>query len=318
MTVLNYEFHENLADHHELLEKLKDFAVSEGWTATVFQQNVEWANLGGGTYGWDTGSETFLMLNSTGYGSQDLQFRFRGEADGGEPTHEWIQCYGYVGSTSLDTSVATHPVQQTTIGTRWSLSGSTSFPSQTIPKTWLFGNDKFLLVVCQVDNLFVKTLAFGSVELFDSSETEGNLFLHQDSSLPETAGNYWFNYNTLVVFDTATDDFLLFDGSKDDCRTSFTFNASNNHVNGAFYSYGQAVNRNNSVSARRPMYKQDYFALDSGDGRWVHLGKAWVYRIDTEGLEIGERVKYGSEEFLCFANGRVNERFKGFAVQIAS
>ena len=52
--------------------------------------------------------------------------------------------------------------------------------------------------------------------------------------------------------------------------------------------------------------------------RWVHLGKAWVYRIDTEGLEIGERVKYGSEEFLCFPNGRVNERFKGFAVQIAS
>ena len=121
MAVLNYELHEKLADHHAMLSALKDFAVAQGWTNVFFNQNATWAHQGGGVYAFDPGAESFLILHSTGYGSQDLQYRFHGGALGTIATHEWLSMYGYVGSSAIDFNSGVHPVSQTTIGTKISV-----------------------------------------------------------------------------------------------------------------------------------------------------------------------------------------------------
>ena len=69
MTVLAYEIHENLLTHHDAMEKLKDFASAQGWTILDWRKNnSDWAWTGS-QYDWVAGSESFLMIQSAGYGS---------------------------------------------------------------------------------------------------------------------------------------------------------------------------------------------------------------------------------------------------------
>jgi len=315
MTVLGFEIHENLVDHHDLIDKMRAFAVTKGWTVALYQTNSVWANQGGGVYAWDPGSEDFLILTSPGFGSQDLQFRFRVEDSGAVATHEWVQINGYTGSTALD-PIFTHPLIQTTIGTPWTQANRHhSFPSQTIPKTWFFGNDKIIIVVVEVDSTFCVTMVFGSVNLFDTTEIEGNLYMPRGSS---SSVNHWFNHNTLVSFDFSVSDLVFYDAEgKVNSGTNFSFNTSGLSTNTRFGSLGDCVLRN-AFSEIRPMFKQTIYTQRNSDSRYLPLGDPWVFRLDTEGLGIGEKICLGTKEFLAFPNGRVNERFKGFAVQIAS
>lgn len=314
MTVLAYETWNDLADGKAVLAKLKDFAVAQGWTNVEYQTSKAWTNLGGGVYGWAAGSEDFLLLTSPGWGSQTLQFRMRVYPTSGDALDNTFEIQGHKGTTSYDTG-STHPLLKT--ATVWSINRPWhSLPSSTIPVTWLFGNDKFLMVVCKVDDEFCVFIPFGTFELVDPSETEADFLPWNVTAYGPT--QRWYSHQISFPYDFSTADCIYYDGARKASTggVNWTMSTSTNTYSGSkFDNYGRAVLRN-IYSAIRPIFKQKFYVQKTSDSRYRLLGSAWVYRIWTEGLQIGQKIKYGSDEYLVFPNGRVLEWFMGIAVRI--
>ena len=316
MTILPYEIHNDLADFKAVALKLKNFAVAQGWTLISYQTSVQWASIGGGLFGFIAGTEDFLHITSPGFGSQSLQYRLRIQNNVSDSLDGIIYVYGHKGSTSYNTSSSTHPAAQTSPSQLWTIRPEHSFPRSTIPTTWLFGNEKILMVVCKVDSLFSTSMIFGSVDLVDSAETEGDFY-------PWKSGAYgtaqaWYNHNVIFSLDNATADVIYYDGVRKSSTAgaNFILTTGNGFTNSIFDGYGRCIQRN-IYSDIRPIFKQKFYVQKTSDSRYRLLGTGWVYRLWTEGIEIGQKIKYGSNEYLCFPQGRVLEWFMGFAVRIS-
>lgn len=307
MTVLAYEVHANLADHHAFLEKLKDFCNSQGWTVDDFQSSVQWA-WDGAKYDWLAGSESFLEVTSTGYGAQVLNFRFRTEATGADADSEWLQMGAQLGE-AINTALSTHPVEQDD----WNLYRYTSFNPTTLPTVWFFGLDaKFVLAVVKFSADYCNFLTFGSPELFDTADDEGNWAGYSFSGLSK-----WYNKNDFIPFDVDSNN-IWYDANRvvtarQAINTTFT---TANNFGGEFAKYGRMITRND-YSEVRPVIKPLVYIKHVADDLWRRLGTFPIFRIDHRGLKIGEKVTYGSEEYLTFPMNRGNdERYKGLAVRI--
>lgn len=318
MTVLNYEVYNNLTDFKAVMLKLKDFAVAQGWTLVNYQTNVQWASIGGGSFGFIAGTEDFLHITSTGFGSQSLQYRLRIQNNAADSLDGIVYVYGHKGSTSYNASSSTHPAAQTSPSQLWTIRPEHSFPrgGSPIPTTWIFGNEKFLLVVCKVDNEFCVTMCFGSVDLIDSAETEGDFYPWKSNTYSTSAR--WYNHSVVFSLDNTLFDCIYYDGARKttNAGANFILTPANSYTNQRFDAYGRCIQKN-AYSEIRPIFKQKYYVQKSSDSRYRLLGTGWVYRIWTEGLEIGQKIKYGGNEYLCFPQGRVLEWFMGFAVRIS-
>jgi len=304
MTVLNYAIHENLATHHVVLEKLKDFVQAQGWTVHDWLTSVQWAWTGS-QYDFIAGSESFLRIQSNGYGSQTLHYRFRGKQTGSDPNHEEINCGSQnAANTALDHTSNLHPVDRN----KWNLFTSHSFKPTNIPKFWLFGNSKFVLLVAKMDNIWCETICFGSPELIDTSDDE-SMYLSY-----EAAGSLrWYNYNAqdCLYFE---DRVFYFDGR---VETNAYF-----HQSGIAAPYGFAyknVTLLNEYSQARPVYKPIVYVKPDVDGLWRVWGWLPLYRVWAEGLQFGEILQYGTKQFMCFPSNKLNDasRYYGIAVRIA-
>ena len=68
-------------------------------------------------------------------------------------------------------------------------------------------------------------------------------------------------------------------------------------------------------SSRIPIFQQHIFQI-TGDSRWQEIGAYPFGRINVDGMKIGERVKYGAEEYVTFPLNIVDVNTCGFAVRI--
>ncbi len=318
MTVLAHEIHNDLADFKAVMLKLKDFAVAQGWTLVSYQTNVQWASIGGGSFGFIAGTEDFLHLTSTGFGSQSLQYRLRIQNNASDSLDGIVYVYGHKGSTSYNASSATHPAAQTSPSQLWTIRPEHSFPrgGSPIPTTWLFGNSKFLLVVCKVDDDFIQTMCFGSTDLVDSAEAEGDFYPWKSTTYGTS--QRWYNHNVGFSLDNTTVECIYYDGARKSTTAgaNFVLTTGNGYTNSKFDAYGRCIQRN-IYSEIRPIFKQKYYTIKASDSRYRLLGTGWVYRLWTEGLIEGQKIKYGANEYLCFSGGRTLEWFMGFAVRIS-
>jgi len=317
MTVLTMEEHQNVSDHHELLEKIKDFCDSAGWTINLFNTNSQWANQGGGVYGFSAGSESYLEIESSGYGSQTLHFRFRMENSGSVADHEWLQVGAFKsGATGRDTANSTHPVQRASPGgvSNWNSKRFNSMKPGIMEKIWIFGNDKFVLVAIKLTSTYCNFISFGSPELFDTAEDEGNFCGYPNTSTSVAAR--WFNENQLPPFDF-TDDIILYDGdekpsSKCFCNVKFS---SSNLPSGDRVDYSNLIVPN-GYSTQRPLRKPDISITHDSDSLDRVLGQYPIYRIDMSDHQIGDVLSYSSKKFVVFPACKL-EFSKGIAVRIA-
>lgn len=312
MTVLVMETHIDVADHHAALQKLGVFAAARGWTVNDNLQDVQWQSGSG----FISGSESYLEIESPS-ASQTLHFRFRGEATGADPDHEWLQIGAFkAGATSKDTSSATHPVQRANPGgiANWNANRNFSMKPTSIPKIWFFGNSTFILMVVQYDSTYVQMLGFGSVEVFDSSEAEGNYAGYVNT----TTGTFdkWYSKNNISCFDK-DGDHILYESAKVSSANEFNsirFGSTDISVS-EFIENGEVIAKN-AFSKARPCMKPTIY-IKKSNGRTFPLGTFPIFRIDTTDYAIGEVIEYGSVKMVCFPNGLIS-RVKGVAVQIAS
>lgn len=308
MSVLACSIKENLVNHHAFLEELKNFCQAQGWTIVRFLQNVQWKTTSPQSF--IAGTESFLEVLSTGYGSQTLHFRLRMENAGSDSQAEWLHTAGHLGNTTLQ-SVSTHPVDQTGI---WTNNKFLSIPAITIPTVWFFGNDKFILAVIKCDSTYVQFLTFGTLELFASSETQANFYGWSNTT---QTNRKWYNKNTPCPFDQITDQVYYNSARKTSTNAgwNYTLTTGNGVTNGKFGSYGDGIVENENLDVR-PIQKQLMYVEDSADSLWFTLGWSWIFRVWHEGLQIGERLVYGDQEYICFPMGRLEEWFLGVAVRV--
>lgn len=309
MTVLNYEIKTNLIDHHDFLAKLKDFCFAQGWTIDDFRQNILWANTAPQYYDWVIGDESFLEITSSGYGAQTLNFRFRTESAKTDPQHEWLHL-GAQNGIPIDHSSYLHPVDQGS----WNISKLLSLPPSAISQVWFFGNSKFILCAIKLADDYVTFLTFGSIELFDIADDEGNFAGYTFSA----GDGKWYNKNDQIPFDFDGSN-IYYDGglvgySRYAC--DLMLNTGNSFAGEFARGYGRTIVKN-SYSEVRPAAKPNIFIKHISDDLWRPMGTYPIFRINTYDLKIGEKIKYGTEEYITFPDCRGNnERYMGLAVRI--
>jgi hypothetical protein len=317
MSLLNYEVHINVTDHHNFALKLKNACATFGWTVQTWEANKAWAALGGGVYGWAAGTEDFLEVRSAGFGAQAMQFRLRLEHTG-TLTNRWLQLGAFYGTLGYDTANATHPVTRATGAiANWNSYRYFGVSSDVMPTVWFFGNEKVVLWVIKYDQTYVQVGGFGSLDLIDSAETQGFWagYIQTSNTLE------WYDKTVSNCFDflnlcTRWNSIVLTDNT--DVKLSYRGAAGKyNPGTDTFLGYSRIASVENRYSTIRPLApKQDIWIKDSADSKWFMLGHHWIYRIQHEGLLIGQELTYGAEKYLAFPWRVVDTDTQGFAVRI--
>lgn len=316
MSILNYEVHTNVTDHHDFMLKLKNFASAQGWSVQTWETNKIWGDIGGGVYGWIAGAEDFLEIRSTGFGGQAMQFRLRLE-DAGVNNNRWLQLGAFAGTVGYDTANAAHPViRDDAADSNWNSSRYFGLSSETMPAVWFFGNEKIIIWVVKYDATYIQVCGLGSLDLLDSTETEGEWAGHTIGATYE----YWYTKSAHLCFDW---DQLCIRwagvalASNTDVQYSFRANYGKySAITVDFLSYFNSVIIENKYSSRRPLFRQDVYVKDSADGKWFLLGRHWAYRLQHEGLKIGEEITYGSEKYITFPWRVLDVDTSGFAIRV--
>lgn len=314
MAVLNYRIHNSVADHKDFFNKLKEWAVDQGWTLNVYQQNKSWASIGGGQYGWVAGSEDYMELRSSGYGSQAMQFRFR-QLNTGTSNNRFMEIGAFYGTLGYDTLSSVHPVNRASGAiTNWN--GTYRFvglSSETMPTVWFFGNNKVIICVIKHNGTFIQTFVFGSIDVINSGETQG---FYCVANLNTTE---WYDLISVCPFDQKLTSLIYYNSVAKvvaDYGISFYALDGVTPASSAFISYAKGSMRNHNFTSNRPMFRQDIYIKDTVDSRWFHLGYYPIYRLHTTNLLIGQEITYGSEKYLVFPWNEYNVKTYGFAIRI--
>ena len=317
MSLLPFVFHDSVTGIKDYLEKLKDFAVAQGWTQEHYLTNVQW-QIGG----FVAGSEDFLQLSTTGFGGQSIFMRFRTNLDGGDTENDWLEMGAHKANT-FDNASSIHPVQRDVSGaSNWNSSNRfTSYHPTSIPQLWIFGNDKFIFSVAKHSTTICVFQMFGSLEHFDTTQTQGDIATCVANSA--SASFKWYTGNVVSPFDH-TQQYIYYDnGLVAQTNHGFDFrylliSGNSSYSLSKFATSGKIVQSPNAYSERRAPIKQRMYIKDvPGDSLWWSIGTCWIYRFNVDSLAIGEEVTFGTEKYLCFPNPSVPGTTGGFAVRVA-
>ena len=319
MSLLNYQVHYNPTSHKDVLSKIRNFAVAQGWTSDTYETSKDWLH-DGSKYDWLAGTSDFLQLYSNGYGTHDLIFRFHWEGTGVDAQAETCYLTGIPpGSRTPDDQIATKPYLQDMYTGIYGYDDT--FPSGAHVALWIFGNDKFIIVVDQVSSDTLLQYYFGTIEMFDQeASTFGFTRMTQ-----WTGGSLvpWYNMKTQESYFISPWDggwgttsgggytHAWWDGdeasgdrTRHNCR--FTYTNLVNHF--AFNSLSRIV-RANTFTGKRVLVKPTVFGQRRSDDIWMPIGTFPFYRIECSGLQIGEMVTYGTEEYLTFPNSFAGKKY---------
>lgn len=273
--------------------------VHSDWDGNVANAYVEFVSdtwvVTSKRYWFKPGVEDYLCLSSNGYGSQSLYYRFRIYATGSDPEAENIKIGAQKASQqTIDYTSSTRPIDQNdwipTPGAGipvWSLS-----PSPMI-KQWCFGNSKIIVCCVQIDAVFCTHLIFGSPELFNTGDTEGDFLLFY--------GYYyaWHYYQTNPTYNALKSHGWLYGGADVDEKFSLgTYEAGITGSEAGVGLYHKAGNKNN-WSGKRVMQKDLIYLRDSVDGVYFPIGVQPFFFIEFTGLAIGQTLSYGAEQYIC-------------------
>lgn len=313
MSLLNYQVHYNPTSHKDVLSKFKAFALARGWAIDKYETSKDWLwDSGNSKYDWLAGNSDFLQIYSNGYGSQNLVFRFHWEGTGADAQSEWCYVTGVdPNERTPDDQSSTKPYLQD--GYTGTYTNREGLPSGSHIALWLFGNDKFLIAVDQVSADIVLMWYTGTFELFHESMSTVALACVTQWNLPmrpwyeaKTYAQYftspWDNWHTTIAAQYRK---YWWDGNKvggERFRPNIAFTYQDNLRTGLAFNSLSRVVRANNFTGKRVLLKPVYFGKRHADDLWMPVGTLPVYRIESAGLQIGENVKYGSEEYLVFPN----------------
>jgi len=321
---MSYEKHYNVTSHKDLLGKLRVFAVAQGWVQDDYQTNVEWADDGG--WDWQTGTSDFLQLSSTGNGLQDIIVRFLFEGTGVDPLAEECYVRGIYPGYGTPAAISTNPVDQNDYsGTVYIR--ATSLPSGTIPTLWLFGSEKYILVIAEVTAGIVLSWYFGSIDLFDSTETQGLMVRPCCIGSGETHVPKWNNMASwpylwelpfYMQYGSYQPPYTYWESSQLENDNHIRTNCSFTSADAVGVSGGPRLESAvclNTFSGKRPLIKPLMYFKDPVTEFWHPIGTYPIYCIEFSGLTVGQELLYGSEKYLAFPNIDINRKY-GIAVRV--
>lgn len=319
--LLDYVVHLNPTSHKDVLSKIRTFALGKGWTSVEYQTAKAWTNLGAGVYGWTAGNNDFLQLNSIGYGSQDMTYRFYAEGTALDPLQEWLDCVLTNPNNKVYGTSSTNPWLQNIINA--STFRSISLSPGTMTALWIFGNQQFIIAVIQVSTTVFQMLYFGTIELFNTAETEFNIIAINQFNASykwhqaETHPNYW--YLLLGGIQIIYDNFWM-DAALRSMATYYSQNVMLDKLvimsGGSYNKLTPVINRN-AYSDKRILIKPTVFYLRPSNSIRYPVGNYPFYFINFQGLTAGQVLIYGSEEYIAFpAAFPTSDKF-GIAFRIA-
>jgi hypothetical protein len=327
MDVLSYVTHTSVAGTKDWLSKLRSFAIAQGWTSVEYQTSKTWASIGGGNYGWVAGNHDFLELNSAGYGSQTLRYRFRANyIDATDTSLYW----GPIdpGYPAYSTTSSTSPEIQN----NWETNASyriISMPTSTFAQCWFFGNSHFIWCVLKVSTTEIISFGFGSPQLATEYQTttEGQMkwspctnvnngAVYKWNVMTANSGN-WFS--GLSWSPANGSGFCVWKNAAARYNNYYRVNIriirddAQPHT-GMFNMLPYAVCYN-SFANQRPIFAPTVFFLNNS-GLWEPVGTLPLGYCVFQGCGIGDTLEYANEDYLVFPNMLSTYKY-GYAVRIA-
>lgn len=317
MTVLNYAYHANPTDHHDVLSKFRTFAETTcSWTVDYYyNNNIQWGATGGSPpYGWISGSESHLGLYSNGYGKQNIVARVRCEAAGTDAQHEWMHCSGISPYyRTVDTNSSTQPPDQNAF--TYSGIRKLSVSPGTWDAVWFFGNEYVLIMVCAIDTTFVQMAFIGVPELIAGGDKGcWSVCCGQKTVVPykwyqawSHTGDYflpWENVQTVRTWNNQTR------AGVNNLHTNITADDT-----GAYFNVLTKAIKENTWTGKRTLIKYMNYLHQPGD-TYYPVGTWPIFGVKFTGLTIGQQLDYSTEEYLCFPPVFPSLYENGFAIRI--
>jgi len=321
--LFNHQLSANIVGAYNLLNELRAFLVSQGWTQVTYLTDVRWqfVNPGYAFVAQAAGTgEDFLEMTAPGQGAQNqsLRFRFRLYRDNSADDHEWLQISAFkVGETGYDTASSIHPVNRHSgSAAGWPVYQFHSLPrNATISKVWFFAVDYFFAMFMQWSPTRCGHIMLGSLKLNNPDDAEGD-FLGV-SYFSTSSSQRWYNGNQASALDNL-DEQILWDGVSADIgvmRHGLNFSTTQN--NGSGINYGEILDKVPTSFVRRPQQQSNLLIRTNSSGtRWQNVGGFPINRIQHNGYSIGQKVLYGLEEYLVFPQIRLEYTGAGYAVRI--
>lgn len=193
------------ANATEILENLKTFLDTNGWTITEWRDACSWDS------GWTSGNDAFLQVKTTGYGAQNAIYRFYACDD--------MAMFGYSNHASdtddfstgvilfnmvdpdhetYNGSSATNPVHQNALHSVSTYShcirNALVLSEGSMLKMWLFGDDKFCWFSVHLTATLVTHFVFGVPDLINTTFPAGQILSWWSMNMPGDYYMYDFDY----------------------------------------------------------------------------------------------------------------------------
>lgn len=355
MTVLAYAHHQNVAGGLDTIDKVRTFAVAQGWVQNVWLTGYSWDTSSPFGFTVVDANSCFLELSSDGYGSQSLEVRIQHQKR--DATHYLLMNMSDGNDYALEQRLPWAQNEKTADNlydyqTRGGPAGM-NIGTDTYDDLWIFGNDKFIMAVLSMDGIFCQQFMFGTMIMFEDDPTEGDMRgLHMVSrDYPNDSYPLWSTWEDGVgwpahwpgfrgiyadgrypcfdiywdggsailphgAFSLTCNMWLIDDSYSDADIPEYLHGVGDSMTDGKpFLNLGRCL-KANAYSNKRPMLRQVYFGKRSSDSVWIPICKTPYYFLNTAGLSIGEQLTYGAETFLCFPVGPYYSPI-GIGMQIA-
>lgn len=326
--LLNEQIHYSVTGSKDMLNKLRQFAIAQGWTADYYQANSEWdTSL---PYGWISGNTDNLQLFSSGYGNQNMIYRFR--AYNRISGQDLFDFRSIEPANRTHSSITTHPLNQNAwnagfpayyapIGTNdFERIRRFSLPDGTFD-LYLYGNEKVIFVIAKVSTATLITFTFGTFDLFrdwqsttelnylmwpqlyygDHISTWDNMLDNKDDwkDLYGAISDYVYNsnYYQCIYWEAA--------GRTANHLCSNYSPYANTQINAVPGYFNKALNSlvYNSFTNKRVAFNSTFFIKNDTTDAWYPLGISPMAYVNGLNLEIGDQIDFGSETYRCFPLG---------------
>ena len=210
--LLDYVTHINVADGNDLLDKIRQFAVSKGWVQEEWQSQMGWEGSTG-SYGFVADTDcAFLCLSTTGYGTTPIVAKFYLGHGGGAAVLAgggglYLFC-AMCESATIDYTSEMYPYTHDCISSMYQFStsyyesscfgGLNVSKTETINQVWIFGDDKWICAVVNYDGYNCHQLHFGQFEMFEANPYQGMVCgwnaTYKYNTNPTTYLNHYSDY----------------------------------------------------------------------------------------------------------------------------
>jgi len=284
-----------------VLDQFKTFALARGWVL-------------------DGDSGGVFQLRSTGFGNQNMIFRFQGL---------YTDTYAYYGRLTIagvspltpafSTSMTTGVYTATGAYAQMSIRGAGAF------KAWIMGNNRFLAIVQQNNEYSCTIVTCGSFDLFDTSRNDGFFATFNYGSggyLWDTTLSNQYNYSVTPGsnFAYSQNSVWLYGAGRNNgyYRPNLFIGYASSGADGDFDSLKDFYKNGTLMpySGGRLVVQSTVYGLDPNASLWRPIGRLpWCLMYFT-GLTPGQTIDFGGDTYKVFPSMYMPHPF-GWAVKVA-